>query len=475
MTQASDSTSAEEKRLFVIDSNVLMHDPTALFRFMEHDLFLPMMVLEELDNNKKGRAEVSRNARQTSRFIDEIMATANAEQIESGLPIRLEHTANDSVTIATGRLFIQTRSTPATLPDFLPGNLPDNNILGTTLAVQKRFAHRRVTLVSKDINMRIKAAVIGIHAEDYHNDQVLEDAQLLYTGQTEIAADFWEQHSRDMDSWQEQGHTFYRIKGPEIEHWTPNQFLFSTGDDGFEAVVRRREDDAAIIETTQNYTTASKSVWGIKARNREQNFALNLLMDPEIDFVSLLGMAGTGKTLLTLAAGLEQTLEKNLYREIIMTRVTIPVGEDIGFLPGTEEEKMTPWMGALMDNLEVLTGSAENGDWGRAATNELLAQRIKIRSVNFMRGRTFLNRYVIIDEAQNLTSKQLKTLVTRAGPGTKVVCLGNIAQIDTPYLTETTSGLTFVVDRFKHWEHSGHITLLRGERSRLADYAANLL
>ena len=475
MTIKTETVTSAEKRLFVIDSNVLMHDPTALFRFMEHDLFLPMMVLEELDNNKKGRAEVSRNARQTSRFIDEIMSTANAEQIEAGLPIQLTHASNGMSHFTTGRLFIQTRSAPGELPDFLPGNLPDNNILGTTLAVQKQFPDRKITLVSKDINMRIKAAVIGIHAEDYHNDQVLEDAQLLYTGHTEIAPNFWEQHSKDMDSWQEEGHTFYKIKGPEVDNWTANEFLYSSSDDGFEAIVRRRDGDAAIIETTQNYATTSKSVWGIKARNREQNFALNLLMDPEVDFVSLLGMAGTGKTLLTLAAGLEQTLDKNLYREIIMSRVTVPVGEDIGFLPGTEEEKMIPWMGALMDNLEVLTNSEESGEWARSATNDLLTQRIKIRSVNFMRGRTFLNRYIIIDEAQNLTSKQLKTLVTRAGPGTKVVCLGNIAQIDTPYLTETTSGLTYVVDRFKDWEHSGHVTLMRGERSRLADYAAELL
>lgn len=205
-------------------------------------------------------------------------------------------------------------------------------------------------------------------------------------------------------------------------------------------------------------------------------------MDPEIDFVSLIGMAGTGKTLLTLAAGLEQTIEQQLYSEIIMTRVTIPVGEDIGFLPGTEEEKMTPWMGALMDNLEVLNKTDADKDdpsfsseWGQAVTNDLISNRIKIRSINFMRGRTFLNRYIIIDEAQNLTSHQLKTLVTRAGPGTKIVCLGNIAQIDTPYLTETTSGLTYVIDRFKQWEHSGHITLIRGERSRLADFASEAL
>jgi PhoH-like ATPase len=198
-------------------------------------------------------------------------------------------------------------------------------------------------------------------------------------------------------------------------------------------------------------------------------------MDPELDFVSLVGMAGSGKTLLALAAGLTQTLDDKHYREIIMTRVTVPVGEDIGFLPGTEEEKMTPWMGALMDNLEVLTQTNEGGEWGRAATHDLISTRIKIRSLNFMRGRTFLNRYIIIDEAQNLTPKQMKTLITRAGPGTKIVCVGNIAQIDTPYLTETTSGLTYVVDHFKKWAHSGHITLVRGERSRLVDFASKVL
>jgi PhoH-like ATPase len=222
---------------------------------------------------------------------------------------------------------------------------------------------------------------------------------------------------------------------------------------------------------------SEERVWGITARNREQNFALNLLMNPEIDFVTLLGQAGTGKTLLTLAAGLTQVLETKRYSEIIMTRVTVPVGEDIGFLPGTEEEKMTPWMGALEDNLDVLNKTAirRAGEWGRAATRDLIRSRIKVKSLNFMRGRTFLNKFLIIDEAQNLTPKQMKTLITRAGPGTKVVCLGNIAQIDTPYLTEGSSGLTYVVDRFKGWPHSGHVTLQRGERSRLADHAAEVL
>ncbi len=466
------------KRLFVIDSNVLMHDPTALFRFQEHDLYLPMMVLEELDHNKKGHSEVARNARQTSRFIDELMSNASKEEIEKGIDLdiyRLNGTGDDKdENSETGRLFFQTRAYPDTLPEYLPGNLPDNNILGTALSLQGKFNSHSITLVTKDINMRIKASILGLHSEDYHNDKVLEDVELLYKGNCELESDFWDSHGKDLDSWVEEGHTYYRLHGPEIENWIPSQFIY-TPDGDFEAIVREINDDTAIIETTRDYTSNEHTVWGIRARNREQNFALNLLMDPEIDFVSLLGMAGTGKTLLTLAAGLEQTLEQKRYIEIIMTRVTVPVGEDIGYLPGTEEEKMAPWMGALMDNLEFLTDTDLGGDWGKAATQDLLSKRIKIRSVNFMRGRTFLNRFIIIDEAQNLTSKQLKTLITRAGPGTKVVCLGNIAQIDTPYLSETTSGLTYVVDRFKNWNHSGHTTLVRGERSRLADYSSEVL
>jgi PhoH-like ATPase len=291
----------------------------------------------------------------------------------------------------------------------------------------------------------------------------------------ELPANFWERHGKNINSWQEHSRTFYRVQGPMVREWHIHQFLYQKDANGLEALVRSIDSNGAVLELVRDYRSERHSTWGITARNREQNFALNLLIDPEIDFVTILGPAGTGKTLLTLAAGLMQTLESNRYSEIIMTRVTIPLGEDIGFLPGTEEEKMEPWMGALMDNLEVLTQSQEGGNWGRAATNDLLRNRIKIRSLNFMRGRTFLNRFLILDEAQNLTPKQMKALVTRAGPGTKLVCLGNIAQIDTPYLTETTSGLTYVVNRFRGWAHSGHITLVRGERSRLADYASDIL
>jgi PhoH-like ATPase len=473
-TAAKRAPARAQRRIFVLDTNVLMHDPTAIFRFEEHDIYIPMIVLEELDAGKKGLSEAARNVRQVSRFLDELMAGAAKPQIDRG--IELPTAANGNKPRATGRLFFQTKVLSGGLPDTLPGHGADNAILGQTLALQREFAtDSRVTLVSKDINLRIKAAIIGVHAEDYYSDKTIEDADLLYTGLLELPPTFWEKHGKNMHSWQEHSRTFYRVQGPMVREWHVNQFLFQKDANGLEATVRRIDGNGAVLELIRDYRNERHSVWGITARNREQNFALNLLLDQEIDFVTILGPAGTGKTLLTLAAGLAQTLESNRYSEIIMTRVTIPLGEDIGFLPGTEEEKMEPWMGALMDNLEVLTQSQEGGNWGRAATNDLLRNRIKIRSLNFMRGRTFLNRFIILDEAQNLTPKQMKALVTRAGPGTKLVCLGNIAQIDTPYLTETTSGLTYVVNRFRGWEHAGHVTLMRGERSRLADYASDIL
>jgi len=457
-------------KLFVLDTNVLMHDPTSLFHFDEHDIYLPMATLEELDANKKGMSEVARNARQVSRFLDELLRHAGHE-IDEGIPLNAQGAKE-----ATGRLFLQTSAINGDLPASLATSKADNQILGVVRHLAESQAKRQVILVSKDINMRIKARALGLPAEDYFNDRVLEDTDLLYTGVSELPADFWETHGKEMESWQQAGRNFYRINGPLVQGMLVNEFVYQEADRPFYAQVKEISGHTAILQTLVDHTHQRNSVWGIVARNREQNFALNLLMNPQIDFVTLLGQAGTGKTLLTLAAGLMQTLEDKTYSEIIMTRVTVPVGEDIGFLPGTEEEKMTPWMGALEDNLDVLNKTDEEaGEWGRAATRDLIRSRIKVKSLNFMRGRTFIHKFLIIDEAQNLTPKQMKTLITRAGPGTKVVCLGNISQIDTPYLTEGSSGLTYVVDRFKGWSHSGHITLTRGERSRLADHAAEIL
>ena len=458
-------------KLFVLDTNVLMHDPTCLYRFEEHDIYLPIMTLEELDDHKKGMSEVARNARQASRTIDEIVS-ADETSIKEGISL-----SGPSRGQATGRLFLQTEAIDSLLPAGLPSHKGDNQILSVLLHLAKREPDRNVILVSKDINMRIKARALGLAAQDYFNDKVLEDADLLYSGSLALPEDFWEAHGKGMESWKTDRHTFYRLKGPLVGQLLQNQFVWQEGDVPFYAWVKDLVDQTVVLETLTDYGHQKNNVWGITARNREQNFALNLLMNPEIDFVTLLGQAGTGKTLLSLAAALAQVLDSKRYSEIIMTRVTVPVGEDIGFLPGTEEEKMAPWMGALEDNLDVLNAGStqEGGEWGRAATRDLIRNRIKVKSLNFMRGRTFLNKFLILDEAQNLTPKQMKTLITRAGPGTKVICLGNISQIDTPYLTEGSSGLTYVVDRFKGWPHAGHITLQRGERSRLADFAADIL
>jgi PhoH-like ATPase len=455
------------KRIYALDTNVLLHDPTSLFHFEEHDVFIPMTVLEELDEKKKGASEVSRNGRQVSRFLNELIERGKQDDLAEGLELSNPAGVKLKRGSAVGRLYFQQRISNG-------HGKADNQILASVIELCEQHPDRTVILVTKDINLRIKASIQGITAEDYENDRALDDFSLLYTGVDALPEDFWEQHP-EVESWTERGRTYYRLDRHDSEEWYPNECLYMPGEGGIELRVLEVGEDTATLVLLDDHSHANHHVWGIGARNREQNFALNALMDPDIDFVTLLGNAGTGKTLLALAAGLAQVMDQQRYREIIMTRATVSVGEDIGFLPGTEEEKMTPWMGALTDNLEVLANPEDGGSWGRQATNDLLASRIKIRSLNFMRGRTFLSRYLIIDEAQNLTPKQMKTLITRAGPGTKIVCLGNVEQIDTPYLTETTSGLTYAVDRFKQWEHSAHITLRRGERSRLADFAAETL
>ena len=472
-------------KLFVLDTNVLMHDPMSLFRFEEHDIFLPMIVLEELDGHKKGMTEVARNARQVSRTLDAL--AGGPEGADMALGLKLDATGHRE---AKGRLFFQTQPLAYSLPASLPQGKADNQILGVVAALGELHKSKpaaqaskatEVVLVSKDINMRVKARALGLPTDDYQNDKTLEDGDLLYSGSLALPHDFWDKNGKGVESWQNGGNTFYRINGPIVPSLLINQFVYyeAAGEPAMYGRVTEITGKTAVIKTLKDYGHAKNNVWGVITRNREQNYAMNLLMDPEVDLVTLAGTAGSGKTLMAVAAGLTQVLDARRYTEIIMTRATVSVGEDIGFLPGTEEEKMGPWMGALDDNLEFLVKNDGNsggaGEWGRAATNELIRSKIKIKSMNFMRGRTFLNKYVIIDEAQNLTPKQMKTLITRAGPGTKIVCMGNLAQIDTPYLTEGSSGMTFAVDKFKGWPHGGHITLARGERSRLADFASEVL
>ncbi|HKV65649.1 MAG TPA: PIN domain-containing protein, partial [Rhodanobacteraceae bacterium] len=358
------------RRIYALDTNVLLHDPTALFRFEEHDVFIPMTVLEELDEKKQGVSEVARNARQASRFLNELIERNNSHGIADGVPLQQPDGVKLRSGGASGRLYFQTQ----------PGNgtgKADNRILAAILDLREHHPDAAVALVSKDINLRIKATISGISAEDYENDRALDDFSLLYTGAAELPADFWDRHP-ELRSWSERGQTFYEVKPRDDEAWQPNECLYLPGENSVELRVLDQTGDKTELALLHDYTSSAHSVWGIAARNREQNFALNMLMDPDIDFVTLLGTAGTGKTLLALAAGLAQVMDQQRYREIIMTRATVSVGEDIGFLPGTEEEKMTPWMGALTDNLEVLTNPEEGGSWGRQATNDLLADELTL-------------------------------------------------------------------------------------------------
>ena len=460
---AANPGNASMTKIFVLDTNVLLHDPTSVYRFEEHDVFLPIMTLEELDNNKKGMSEVSRNARQVTRTLDEIVSS-HTEGIENGIDL-----AGPSKKLASGKLFLQTMAISSELPTGLPTAKADNQILSVLIHLQRHHPERAVILVSKDINMRIKARALGLAAQDYFNDKVLEDTDLLYTGVRELSEDFWDTHGQGMESWKRESRTLYRVRGPLCPSMLVNEFIYQEGERPLYAIVRKVEGNTAEFETLTDYTHPKNSVWGITARNREQNFALNLLMDPEVDFVSLLGQAGTGKTLLTLAAALTQVLDTKRYSEIIMTRVTVPVGEDIGFLPGTEEEKMMPWLAAVTDTLEVLHKQDENMSGSLSYIME--KANIQFKSVNFMRGRSIQNTFVLLDECQNLTASQIKTIITRCGEGTKIVCSGNLAQIDSNYLSPVTSGLTYIVERFKDFDGSANIFLNGVVRSRLASFA----
>jgi len=466
------------EKFFVLDTNVLMHDPSALYRFGEHRIYLSQTVLEELDRNKKGNSEIAYSARKASRIIEDIVGNASVDQMKSGIPILFS--GNDT---KEGRLYLEVPNLSFTSPKSgTEGLIPDNQILFATKVLVEKEKPCAVILVSKDINMRIKAKALGLETEDYKNDQAIEDVKYLYSGQFLLPQDFLSDHAKELSTprhHEQQSYTFNDVK--EASDWQHNLLLHSdAAEKGFEAIVRTIEGNRVRIETCKNYRKPQNALMGVIARNREQNFALNLLMDPNIHCVTLLGQAGTGKTLLALASGLEQVLEKSDYSEIIFTRATVPIGEDIGFLPGTEEDKMRPWMGAIEDNMDVIKEAlAEKaGSVEQKILQMNLREKIKVKSMSFTRGRTFNKKFFIIDEAQNLTPKQMKTLLTRAGPGTKVVCLGNLDQIDTPYLTATSSGLTLLVKRFGNQEklpHFGHVILKRGERSWLSEMANQFL
>lgn len=462
----------DRKKLFVLDTNVLLHDPRSLFRFAEHDVFLPMTTLEEIDNHKVGTSEVARNGRSISRTLDALIEANGTATLTEGLP--LSALGN---TEAKGRLYFETRSMAAPLPEDMPSHKGDNRILAVVNGLANVFPEHVAVLVTKDVNMRIKATALGLPAEDYFSDKVLDDTDLLFPGIRRLSNDFWTLVAPALESWEENDAAYYAFHTSTPGDFVLNEIVWIEADVGtpFMARVRRIEGTRVTLRVLPDYLASGQPVFGIHARNVEQNAALHLLLDPDIDFVTLLGQAGTGKTLMSLAAALAMTIDQHRFDEIIVTRATVSVGEDIGFLPGTEEEKMLPWMGGIFDNLEVLAGTKDMKPWEAKTTKELLMQRINVKSMSLMRGRTFQKKFVLIDEAQNLTPKEMRTLITRAGPGTKIVCLGNLAQIDTPYLTEGSSGLTYVVERFLGWPHAATLTLSRGERSRLAEFAGEVL
>ena len=352
-------------RIYVLDTNVLMHDPMSITRFEEHDVFIPLEVLEELDNNKKGHSEISRNAREACRRIDAIIS-GDQSDISKGFSLEKE-----SGGLATGRLFLQDEDTSLS-------EKPDNRILDAAKALSEKHSNSHVVLVTKDTIMRIKGCRRKITVEDYHNDQVIEDTDLLYSGSRILTQDFWDTQV-DIKSGKSSEGNWYEVSGPLVAGFYLNEFVHFSAEKAFSARVVKKSGNKATLRVIHDYRHEKSNVWGIPALNNEQNYALNLLLDPEIDFVTLIGKAGSGKTLLALAAGLAQTIgEKLSYSEIIVTRATVPIGDEIGFLPGTEEEKMSPWMGALDDNMDFLLSNEDKSVWGQSATRDLIRNRVKV-------------------------------------------------------------------------------------------------
>ncbi|WP_252107057.1 MULTISPECIES: PhoH family protein [unclassified Halomonas] len=461
------------KRLYVLDTNVLIHDPAALYHFDEHDVVIPMTVLEELDKHKNGIREIARTARQISRTLSDLTSQVTFKEVQYGVPI-------PRLSGESGRLHFLCYSDLKLLNEV--SDTPDNRILAETCRLRDEHPDASVILITKDINLRIKAAALKVPVEDYHNDRAFSDSDAMIEGASVYqhaaseGATLWETLNVEVDVERTGHHTFYHLKGEMPVEWHTGM-LVSDSENGaeFEAIVRELSSERATLQLLTNYRHHS-GVWGVHAHDSRQNFTLNLLMDPEIDLVTIAGNAGTGKTYMTLAAAFQQTLDAKQFERIVFTRAPIPMGEDIGFLPGTEEEKMSPWMGAFHDNMDnLLRNDDGESSWDNGATRQLIGSRVQIRSPSFMRGRTLNDTFLIIDEAQNFTPKQLKSLVTRAGRNTKIVCLGNVGQIDTPYLTANTCGMAAVVERFRDWPHAGHITLKSVERSRLALAAEELL
>ena len=457
------------RKIYVLDTNVLLHDPTAVTAFAEHQIVIPMTVLEELDHIKDRRDKsVSREARIAIQLIDKVVGNASPQDIQKGVEIpgsNLDESRLGTLAIFPDQLIAEDEAVP-----FLNTNedqANDNRIINVALRLSADYPGAFVCLVTKDINMRIKAKGSGLeHVEDYRHDRVLDDIDLLATGYECFSGDFWSVIER-VDTVREESLTLHRIPRSELPTVYPNQFLYDEQD--FIAYVDHVDDDYVYLAVDSRDHLMNQRFWGLAPRNLEQAMAMRLLDCEDVDMTVLTGPAGSGKTLLALAYGLHAILEQKKYNKLIVARSTPPIAEEIGFLPGTEEEKMAPWLAAFDDNLEILHGADEcaNGsiDYVKERAN------IQFKSLNFMRGRSFNGAYIVIDEAQGLTQFQLKSIISRVGADSKLVVLGNLAQIDNKYISPLTSGLTYLVEKVKHYPHAGVMHVNGIVRSRLAAFA----
>ena len=457
---------SEQTIIYVLDTNILLHEPFAFLSFKEHDVVVPMTVLEELDSIKDRKKDVSRDARVAIRALEDVLADSTPEQIIAGVPLATslgsqEQAPSGTLSIINDYSLEQNTST-------LSFNENDNRIINAAIYIQHQHANRKVVLVTKDINMRLKAKGAGMaHVEDYRTDQLIDDVRFLTKGYHKFDGDFW-QHVKECESETEGRNTTHYVKRDVLPATYMNEYLLDEGEH-FAGKVTGWDDDQLAIQDISRERLMSKSAWGISPKNIYQGMAMDALLDPTIDLVILTGPAGCGKTLLALATALEQVIERGLYDKVIVTRSTPEIAESIGFLPGTEEEKMAPWLAAITDSLEVLHKQDESMS---GSMNYIMDKaNIQFKSVNFMRGRSIQNAFVLLDECQNLTASQLKTIITRCGEGTKLVCSGNLAQIDSNYLTAVTSGLTYIVERFKDFPGSSTINLNGVVRSLLASFA----
>ncbi len=437
-------------KYFVLDTNVILHDPQAVFKFQEHRIVIPITVIEEMDRFKKDMNETGRNARHFSRLLDEL---------------RREGSLADGISLPSGgflRVVINEEDVMGHLPPELRESRADNRILAVALDVKTKNAPAPTILVTKDTNLRIKADAVGLTAEDYESDKV--DIEELYTGAVELEVD-----PDIIDRFHGQGWVEYKNGLMENQYVT----FRDQQNPSHSTVGRYSQQDGRVVPIRR---VGKEGVWSITPRNREQTFALDALLDDRIKLVTLVGKAGTGKTLLAIAAGLHKTAEENVYNRLLVSRPVFPMGRDLGFLPGDIEEKLTPWMQPIFDNVELLLSGHEAEKRHSKGYKELMAMGLmEIEPLTYIRGRSIPNQYIIVDEAQNLTPHEIKTIVTRAGEGTKVVLTGDPYQIDNPYVDSSSNGLTYVVEKLKAQPIAAHVTLSRGERSELAGLAANLL